>query len=61
LFEFPGTHSQKLADEIVTLARYLATDVVSHDHISTLLACRLVPLKKKDSGIRPVGAGEGHM
>ena len=53
-----GTHSQKLADEIVTLARRLATDTIPHDYISTLLACRLVPLKKKDNGIRPVGVGE---
>jgi len=27
-------------------------------YISALLACRLVPLKKKDNGNRPVGVGE---
>jgi len=53
-----GTHSQKLADEITILAKHLATDTIPHDYISTLLACRLVPLKKKDNGIRPVGVGE---
>jgi len=53
-----GNHSQKLADEIATLARHLTTDLIAHDYISTLLACRLVPLKKKDNGIRPVGVGE---
>ena len=53
-----GTHSQKLPDEIVTLARRLAMDTIPHDHISTLLTCRPVPLKKKDNGIRPVGVGE---
>jgi len=53
-----STHSQKLADEIATLARRLATDTIPHDYISTLLTCRLVPLKKKDNGIRPVGVGE---
>jgi len=42
-----GTHSQKLADEIATLARCLTTDTIPHDYISTLLACRFVPLKKK--------------
>jgi len=47
-----------LADEIATLARHLATGAIPHDYISTLLACRLVPLKKKDNGIRPVGVGE---
>ena len=46
-----------LADEIATLAKRLATDTIPHDYISTLLACRLVPLKK-DSGMRPVGVGE---
>ena len=33
-------------------------DTIPHGYISTLLACRLVPLKKKDNGIRPVGVGE---
>ena len=47
-----------LADEIATLAKRLATDTIPHDYISTLLACRLVPPKKKDNGIRPVGVGE---
>jgi len=53
-----GTHSQKLADEISTLARHLATDTTPHYHISTLFACRLVPLKKKHNSIRPVGVGK---
>jgi len=47
-----------LADEIATLAKRLGTDTIPHEYISTLLACRLVPLKKKDNGIRPVGVGE---
>ena len=41
-----GTHSKMLADEIATLAKHLATDTIPHDYISTLLACRLVPLKQ---------------
>jgi len=54
-----GTYSQRLADKIATLAKHLVTDtIIPHQHISTLLACRLVPLKKKDNGIRPVGNGE---
>jgi len=43
-----GTQSKKLADEIFTLARYLATDI-PHDHISTLIACRLLPVNKNVS------------
>jgi len=53
-----GTHSQKLTNEISTLARRLAMDTIPHDHILTLLICRLIPLKKKDNGIRPVGVDE---
>ena len=53
-----GTHSKMLADEIATLAKRLVRDTIPHDYISTLLACRLVLLKKKDNGIRPVGIGE---
>jgi len=53
-----GTHSNMLADEIATLARRLAMDTIQHNCISTLLACTLVPPKKKDDGIRPVGVGE---
>jgi len=47
-----------LADEIATLAKRLATDTIPQDYIPTLLICRLVLLKKKDNGIRPVGVGE---
>jgi len=42
-----GTHSKMLADEAATLAKRLATDTIPHDYISTILACRLVPLKKR--------------
>jgi len=53
-----GTQPKMLADEITALAKRLATDTIPHDYISTLLACRLVPLKKKDNGIRPVDVSE---
>jgi len=33
-------------------------DIIPHNYISILLACRLVPLKKKDDSIRPVGVGK---
>ena len=42
-----GTHSQKLAYEIATLAKHLATATIPHHHISTLLAYRLVPQKRQ--------------
>ena len=51
-------HPLTEADEIASLARRLGMDTIPHDYISTLLACRLVLLKKKDNGIRPVGVGE---
>jgi len=47
-----GTHPQTLADKIATLPRRLATNTIPHDYISTLIACRLGPPKKKDNGIR---------
>ena len=53
-----GTHSKLLPDEIATMARLLATDTIPHDYLTTPLAFRLVPLKKKNNGIRPVGVGE---
>ena len=56
--KFSETHSKNLADEIATLTKRLCTQDVCNDEISTLLACRLVPLKKSDGAIRPVGIGE---
>ena len=47
-----------LCDEIATLARTLCTENVNFSKIETLLACRLVPLIKTDSGVRPIGIGE---
>jgi len=50
-----GTYTKKLADEIFTLARHLVTDITPHDHISILIACRLLPGNKNVSvmtGIR---------
>ena len=52
------TQSQVLANEIAVLARRLCTEDLQNEYISTLLACRLVPLMKDDNGVRPVGVGE---
>ena len=53
-----GNLSDGLAEEVANLGRRLCTEEIPHDHISTLLACRLVPLMKEDDGVRPVGVGE---
>ena len=53
-----GDEGIRLADEIANLARRMCREDIPFDHISTLVACRLVPLKKKDNGIRPIGVGE---
>ena len=50
--------SNQLAEEIAKLARRLCVDEIPFNSISTLMACRLVPLKKEDDGVRPVGIGE---
>ena len=47
-----------IAEEVSKLARYLAVEKVDFSFIDTLLNCRLVPLKKEDNGIRPIGVGE---
>jgi len=52
-----GSASRKLANEIATRTRHLATDTIPHYFISILLACGLV-LKKKENSIKPVGVGK---
>ncbi len=47
-----------ICEEIAILARRLCWDAVPSEHSAPLFACRLVPLKKSDGGIRPVGIGE---
>ena len=53
-----GNACNTLADEVANLARRLCTEAVDHSHLTTFLPNRLVPLKKDDSGVRPVGVGE---
>ena len=50
--------SVNLAEEVATLARKLCVKDIPFECISTLVACRLVPLMKEDNGIRPIGIGE---
>ena len=53
-----GNASSSLCDEVAVLARRLCMENIPHENISAYLACRLVPLSKRDGGVRPVGIGE---
>ena len=50
--------SVEVADELAKLSRKMCVCNINFDSISTLVACRLVPLMKEDNGVRPVGVGE---
>ena len=47
-----------LCEGIAVLARRLCIEEVPYKNIATLLCNRLVPLRKRDDGVRPVGIGE---
>ena len=49
--------SKDLREEIATLARKLATEIIDPSTIDSLIACRLIPLNKIP-GVRPIGIGE---
>ena len=49
--------SKDLREEIATLARKLATEIIDPSTIDSLIACRLIPLNK-NPGVRPIGIGE---
>ena len=53
-----GKHSDELAEEIALTIRRLCTEQIPADDIEFLWASRLVPLMKKDDGVRPIGIGE---
>ena len=53
-----GNTSEILCEEIAILARRLCVEDIPHESISSLLACRLVPLMKRPEGVRPIGIGE---
>ena len=50
--------SVKLCDEIAMLAARLCTTYIDPGSIEALLACRLIPLDKRDGSVRPIGVGE---
>ena len=53
-----GSEGMQLAEEIASLSRRLCSEMIPYEYISTLMSCRLVPLKKQDDSVRPVGIGE---
>ena len=53
-----GDAPSQVAEEVARLARRLAVTKIDFGYIDVLLNCRLVPLKKEDNGIRPIGVGE---
>ena len=48
----------QLSEEIANVSKRLCSEVIPSYYISTLMACRLVPLKKLDNSVRPVEMGE---
>jgi len=50
--------SVELADTLAVLIRIICTEDIPYDHVSSLFACRLVPLIKETDGVRPIGIGE---
>ena len=53
-----GEEGAQLSVEIANLARRLCSEEIPYEFISSLMSCRLVPLKKVDNSVRPVGIGE---
>ena len=53
-----GNEGAQLSEEIAILARRLCSEEIPFEYISTMMSCRLVPLKKSDNSVRPVGIGE---
>ena len=49
--------SKELREQMATLAKHLAINIVDPSSLEALTACRLIPLNK-NPGIRPIGVGE---
>ena len=52
-----GKIATNACDSIARMCRRLCTEYVDPDSISSLVACRLIPLDK-NPGLRPIGIGE---
>ena len=53
-----GVESQKLCEAIALVVRRLASTNTASRALEPFLAARLIPLAKKDGGVRPIGIGE---
>ena len=56
--KFNEKQSKKLAQAIADLTKILCTEEIDPEHLQELLSGRLIPLKKPDNGVRPIGIGE---
>ena len=52
--------SNSLCSALADAAKRLCTEEVQSDHLTALLAGRLIPLSKNPSGVRPIAIGEVH-
>jgi hypothetical protein len=52
------TESKELREQIALLTRQLATRCFDPALTEAFVACRLIPLAKSPSGVRPIGVGE---
>ena len=53
-----GKLSNEFAEQIALLARRICIEEIPFDYLDMLWACRLVPLIKHETGVRPIGIGE---
>ena len=53
-----GNATLALREGITLLARRLCSEEIPYENIALLFSNRLVPLRKRDDGVRPVGVGE---
>ena len=53
-----GSKPQALCQAVAALARKLASEPIDPTHLEAFTASRLIPLSKKENGIRPIGIGE---
>ncbi len=53
-----GKAGVNLCQSIADLTKRLCTEDVNSDYISEVVACRLIPLIKDETKVRPIGVGE---
>jgi len=53
-----SAESKEIREQIALLTKNLLLQTYHPDLIEPLVACRLIPLVKKPSGVRPIGVGE---